>query len=161
MKRRKRRDVNRIDDLRVRFDAQTKDGTQVGLNISMFAENGYLRGVDSLVFHTVGLHTRGMPEIVVFLGPRNGENPVPEGDAVSLSQGILSSMKHVNTVADLIKQQPGVFLAKGVAPRRFMRVPLPAEGKNVLRYGRLAALTAYYDDAPFDFILYEPSPWIH
>lgn len=148
-------------EIQKRFDEQTKDGSQVGFNVMVHAERGSLRGVDSLVFHTVGMHDKDLPEIVIFLGPRREENPIPEDDAVQMSKNILNALKQIETITMLVQEKPGVFITRGNAPRRFMKVPLNEEAMNVIKYGRLSHLTAYYNDCNYDFILYEPSPWIH
>ena len=151
----------RIDsETRKKFDERTNLGDNVAVEIIVNAENGYIRGLDSLILHTVGLHQRDLPELVILLGPRRGDNPIPEDDVMDLVNNALT-IANLESITKLLTERPIIFHTKSPAPRRFMLVPMTDSGKNVMKYGKLASLTAYYNDCNFDFLLYEPSPWIH
>lgn len=163
MIKRKRSRVKLIDSLSIKedFDRKSQGGENVGLNIEFSPIHGYLKTMDSLYVHTIGLHQKGYPEIVIYLGPRKMENPIPEEDAVSLSKNVLVSLSKVDQLIALVKTSPWSFTLQGDSPRRFMRVPIDEESKQAFYDGKLLKLSTYYQYDSYDFILYEPSPWIH
>ena len=143
------------------FDWKTKGGEEIGLNIELSPVDGYLTSVDSLMFHTIGLVNQGFPEIVIYLGPRKLESPIPEETAVDLSRTVLTAMSKLDQVSQLAKMMPLMFIIQGTAPRQFMRVPVDDTLRERLIHSKLSKLSAYYQSDSYDFILYEPTPWIH
>lgn len=143
------------------FDRRTAKGKGIGVNVEFFPTDGYLVGVDSLVVHTIGLAQRGYPEIVMYLGPRKSDTPILEEFAVTLSGPILNTLGKINELTALVKMRPLSFLVQGASPRRFMCVPMNEDMKERLRHSVLSNLSTYYKDYGYDFILYEPAPWIH
>ncbi len=150
-----------IDDIRKDFTRRTGEDQSIGMNIEFFPMDGYLKGVDSLVFHTIGYWRLGLPEIVIYLGPRSNESRIPQNDAVSLSVGIMDALKKKETMDALVETRPLTFVTVGKAPRRFTFVPPSEELKERIRTNQLLNLSRYYDNYSYDLVVYEPAPWIH
>lgn len=142
------------------FDDRTNLGNNVAVNVIMSPDGDFIKTMDGLIFHTVGMAQRDLPEIVIYLGPRLNENAIPVDDALDISTNILNTI-NTQSIAELTSKMPATFITKGNSPRRFMRAPAPPEMINFLKYGKLAQLTAYYNDCNYDVLLYEPSPWLH
>lgn len=142
------------------FDDRTNLGENVAVNVLMAPDGDFIKTMDGLIFHTVGMAQRDLPEIVIYLGPRSNENAISVSDAGVISTNMLK-LFNTQTIAELASGMPMTFVTKGSGPRRFMRVIAQPETINYLKYGKLAQLTAYYNDCNYDVLLYEPSPWLH
>lgn len=150
------------------IDTELKQQFDLGIKKANIIFNVYLENPDSeavqvedVIVHTVGMRKLGHPEIVIFAGPKKGENPFNEEGVDSIIQPLVNSLTFEGMI-NIIEQKP-IFFSVGTPYRRFYQqvIGLPEQSLEHLKLARLKDLTGYYETTEYDFILYHPNRWDH
>lgn len=144
-----------------RFDRATDGNTKTGIVINLLTNNSKVGAMTDLILHTIGLSKEGLPEVVILLGPRTTQSPFPVEEAIEIARRMVYAVGSEGSLAELSSGRVVTFRSYGTCVREFAMVPSNEEQRELFRARFLSDLSEYLGNLEYDYIVYEPQPWIH
>ncbi len=153
--------MNLDTETKERFDRATDNNTKTGIVINLLTTKDKVSEMTDLILHTIGLSKEGLPEVVILLGPRSTQSPFPVEEAIEIARRMVYAVGSERSLAELSSGRVVTFKSYGTCVREFAAVPTSEDQREVFRAKYLSDLTEYLADQDYDYIVYEPQPWLH